>query len=233
MPAPKAKKAKAKAKAESQSGEKHVVVLHGLAMNRLWMTGISEHLRKRGYTVHDISYPTRSKNFETLVDEHLAPVMLTIPAEKVDFVVHSMGGLMVRLYAAKYGAGKIGRVVMLGTPNHGSEVADFMKSWTAFGWYFGEVGKSLGTTAEDIFAKLPPVPFECGVIAGETGWLHFPTNALVDIPKPNDGIVSVESTKVPGMKEHIVIPADHSLMVWMPKIWKLASAFLETGSFKD
>lgn len=222
----------AKSARKPAGAKKHVVVLHGIAVNKLFMTGISGYLKKQGYTVHSLSYPSRAKSWETLVDEHLAPAIQEIPASKVDFVVHSMGGLLVRVYAQRYGAKKIGRVVMIGTPNHGSEVADFLRSWPVYQWYFGEAGQTLGTSRDGIHAKLPPVNFECGVIAGDNDWFRFVRNALVpNFQTPNDGAVSVESTKVDGMKDHTVISGDHSQMVWMPKVWRQAASFLRNGKF--
>jgi triacylglycerol lipase len=225
-------KAAKQARKSTGAGQKHVVVLHGIAVNKLFMTGISGHLKKQGYTVHAISYPSRAKSWETLVDEHIAPEIAKIPAKKVDFVVHSMGGLLTRVYALKYGAEKIGRVVMIGTPNHGSDVADFLKSWPIYKWYFGEAGQTLGTTPDGIHAKLPPLNFECGIIAGENHLFRFVRNALMpNLKYPHDGAVSVESTKVAGMKDHTVIDGDHSQMVWMPRVWKLTSSFLKNGKF--
>jgi triacylglycerol lipase len=218
-------------KPRTDAARRHVVVLHGLAMNRLFMSGIAAHLERQGFAAHNVSYPSRAKSFESLVDEHLAPLVEGIDAPAVDFVAHSMGGLLVRLYAQKYGAAKIGRVVMIGTPNRGSEVADFIRRWQAFHWYFGAAGESLCTGNAGLHAALPPVPFECGVIAGDNHWLHVTTNFIVDVPRPHDGIVSVESTKVEGMKDHVTVFADHSLMVWSPRVWKLAAQFLDKGSF--
>jgi triacylglycerol lipase len=217
---------------KSAAEEKHVVVLHGLIVNKFFMSGISSHLKKQGYTVHSMSYPTRGKSFDKLLDEHIAPVIDKIPAKKVDFVVHSMGGLMVRMYALKYGVKKIRRVVMIGTPNHGSPVADFVSRWGAFRWYLGDAHKSLRANSDGIHAQLPPVNFECGIIAGDNHWFRAAASAIVpDLPQPNDGVVSVESTRVEGMKEHTIVPGDHSQMVWMPRVWKLAAAFLQNGSF--
>ncbi len=209
-----------------------VLVLHGLGMNRMFMLGLTQHLRSGGRKVYSISYPSRSKSFADIVDEHVAPAVESAKADKLDFVGHSMGGLLVRLYAKKYGAEKIGRVVMLATPNHGSEVADFMKRWSFFRQFTGTVGPDLGTDHSDIHAQLPKtLPFECGIVAGENQLLHFPATYLAGLPTPNDGIVSVESTKIEGMKAHTVIPADHSQIVWSPTAWKLSSLFLDTGKF--
>jgi triacylglycerol lipase len=217
--------------AESKEVKEHVIVLHGLALNRWWTAGLAESLKRAGYEVHNVSYPSRRRSFEALVDIFLKPLVDSIPGEKVHFAVHSMGGLLVRLYAKKYGVGRIGRVVMLGTPNKGSEVADFLRGLGLFKWYFGATGINLGTAAECLPGSLGPVGFECGVIAGTNHWFHFPTSFVARLPRPCDGIVSVESTRVDGMKAHVTCWADHSLMVWHPAVWKLTASFLREGRF--
>lgn len=212
---------------------KQVIILHGIAMNRLWMSGLARHLENAGWGVHNISYPSRHKNFEALVDQHIAPAIEAATAKggTVDIVAHSMGGILTRLYAQKYGPRKIGRAVLIGTPNHGSEVADFLRDVPLFKWHFGATGAALGTAPEDIHAVLGPVNFDCGVIAGTNHVIHFPTSYIVNIPRPNDGIVSVESTKIAGMADHATVHGDHSLLVWMPSVWQLVRQFLETGAF--
>lgn len=210
----------------------HVVVLHGLALNSWWMSGMARALKAAGYEVHNISYPSRKKNFKRIVDEDVKPLIDSLPPGKIHFVAHSMGGLLVRLYAKEYGAARVGRVVMLGTPNHGSQAADALRDVGLFKWFFGETGTGLGTAEKDLAATLGPVPFECGVIAGDNHWFHFPVSALAKIPGPSDGIVSVESTKVEGMKDHIVLWLDHSMMVWDSSAAAHAVAFLRAGRFR-
>lgn len=212
--------------------ERHVIVLHGIGMSKAWMGGFARALKKAGYVVHNISYPSRQKSFEELVKEHIAPAVEKIAAPKIDFIGHSMGGILIRFYARDYGAQRIGRVVMIGTPNHGSQVADYLRQWPAFRWYFGAAGGGLGTRAQDVHAQLPPVDFECGVIAGDVNWLHFPISYMADMPVPNDGLVTVESTRIDGMADHTVLGADHSLMVWTPEVWRRAISFLQTGRFQ-
>ena len=46
-------------------------------------------------------------------------------AEKVDIVAHSMGGLVARWYIQKWNKNDVGKLIMIGTPNHGSELANF------------------------------------------------------------------------------------------------------------
>jgi pimeloyl-ACP methyl ester carboxylesterase len=223
-----------KGKQVMSGGGNPVLVLHGLSMNRQFMSGIAGHLKRKGREVINISYPSRAKSFEELCDEFVVPAIHGAKGQKVDAVVHSMGGLLLRLYAEKYGTEKIGRVVMIGTPNHGSEVADYLRPLPAYKWFHGPVGQRLGTGREDVHAKLKDsIDFDCGVIAGNNRWFHAPTTLLAKIPVPNDGIVSVASTRINGMKDHVEVWGDHTLMCWMPSVWKLASTYLAKGSFKD
>lgn len=208
----------------------HVVVLHGLGLNKYWVWGLARHLARQGYAVQNKSYPSRRLSFEQIIDDVLAPLVGSLPPGRVHFAGHSMGGILVRLYAQKYGTSRIGRVVMLGTPNHGSEVADFFRDWRLYRFHFGPAGQDLGTGG--IATRLPAVPFDCGVIAGDNRWLHVPSSLLVrKLPVPNDGIVSVASTRVEGMKDHLTVWADHSMMVWHPEVWRQTAAFLKTGAF--
>lgn len=209
-----------------------VIVLHGLGLNKYWMSGIAWSLKRHGYDVRNISYSSR-RPFERIIDETIKTLVDTLPKEKVHFVAHSMGGLLVRRYAEKYGTVSIGRVVMLGTPNHGSEVADFFYSWTLYRWLFKGTGEELVTGKKGISSRLGPVTFECGVIAGDNHWLHFLSQFIFkNLPKPNDGLVSVASTRIEGMKDHIVLQFDHSLMVWYPSVWRQTLGFLKGGAFQ-
>lgn len=211
-----------------------VLILHGITMNGFFMSGIAGHLKRKGREVINVTYPSRAKGFEALCDEFVKPAIDSSKTGKVDAVVHSMGGLLLRLYAEKYGTAKIGRVVMIATPNHGSEVADYLRPLGPYKWYHGEAGQNLGTTKDDMPGRLKDsIDFDCGVIAGNNRWFHAPTTLLAKIPLPNDGIVSVASTKINGMKDHVEVWGDHTLMCWMPSVWRLASTYLEKGSFKE
>ena len=211
----------------------HVIVLHGLGLNKYWMAGFAYSLKRQGFTVHNISYPSRNHTLEQIVDQHIEPLIQSLPTEKISFAVHSMGGILVRFYAHKYGAARIGRVVMLGTPNQGSETADFISNWRLFRWIFAGSAMELITGEKGISACLGAVPFECGVIAGTNRWIHFPVGWIIKkLPLPHDGLVSVHSTKVDGMKDHITFWSDHSMMVWNAKIWRQAAYFLKNGRFQ-
>jgi hypothetical protein len=141
-----------------------------------------------------------------------------------------MGGILVRDYLADNRIEKLGRVVMLAPPNAGSEVVDNLHSWAVFRWVNGPAGSELGTDAESAPQKLGPVEFELGVIAGDRSinWI----NSLM-IPGPDDGKVSVASSKVEGMRAHLVVHSTHPLIMKRRVVIEQTIRFLKTGTFDD
>ena len=149
--------------------------------------------------------------------------------DKVHFVTHSLGGILVRDYFSHHSDARLGRVVMLGPPNQGSEVVDHLKEWRMFQWLNGPVGAELGTDAASVPRKLGPVTFELGVIAGDRSinWI----NSLM-IPGPDDGKVSVEKSKVEGMKDHLVVHTAHPFIMRNREVIEATLRFLKNGRFR-
>ncbi len=208
-----------------------VIVLHGLGLNRLWMWPLAVFLRRRGFEVINVGYPSTRRPIDDLVREHILPIARekSAQAERLHFVGHSLGGILIRRLVQNHGFQISGRAVFLGTPSHGSEVADFLKNLFLFRLIFGPAGQQLGTKNNSLLESLPPPAFDLGVIAGNHHWLHFPVGLFM--PKPNDGLVTVASTKVDRMKDHITLGTDHSLMVMDPRVMKQTGYFLQQGSF--
>jgi hypothetical protein len=118
---------------------------------------------------------------------------------------------------------------MLGPPNQGSEVVDNLKDTPGFELLNGPAGMQLGTGPDDIPQSLGPVSFELGVIAG-TQSINLILSTF--LPNPDDGKVSVEATKVEGMKDFIALPATHPFLMENDMVIDQTVHFLKNGKFK-
>jgi hypothetical protein len=148
--------------------------------------------------------------------------------KKVHFVTHSLGGIVIREYLKDRRMPGLGRVVMLAPPNHGSEVADKLRGVVLLNRLLGPAGRSLGTSQQSVPARLGPAEFELGIIAGDRSF-----NPLFSawLRGQDDGKVSVESTRLDGMKEHLVLHRSHTWMMWRKDVLRAVACFLRAGTF--
>ncbi|GLS27900.1 hypothetical protein GCM10007877_36190 [Marinibactrum halimedae] len=176
-------------------------------------------------------YPSRSAPIEVLATETIPAAVSKCPKyDQVHFVTHSMGGILVRQYLHDHTLEKLGRVVMLGPPNQGSEVVDSYQHVPGFTLFGGPAGFQLGTGEASVPGHLGPVNFELGVIAGSRS-----INLILSLflPGKDDGKVTIESTKVEGMTDHITLPVTHPFMMKNKKVIQQVLQFLEHGAFQS
>lgn len=201
-----------------------VVLLHGLGMMGWVMAPLGLRLRRCGYravnlTWHDLRAPLRENA------ARLKSYVASLPGEKLHFVGHSLGGLLVLRMLVDSPDPRTARIVLAGTPYHGSHVAHFLAKRAATRWILGRSGR------HGLLDDRPEWKgqFELGVIAGTRS---LGLGLLVPgLGRPNDGLVAVEETRVPGARDQVVVRVSHTEMLISRKVAAQVCAFLKNGKF--
>ena len=207
-----------------------VILLHGLARSDWSMSKIEKALTREGYCVQNINYDSTRKNIETLAEEAIGRALQACPDEAgVHFVTHSLGGILVRQYLQHHQIENLGRVVMLGPPNKGSEVVDNLRDFPGFHFFHGDAGLELGTGETSVPNRLGHANFDLGIIAG-TRSINILLSRMIE--GVDDGKVSVENTKLAGMSDHLEMDVTHTFMMRNDEVIEQVIHYLQHGRFK-
>jgi hypothetical protein len=208
-----------------------VVLLHGLGRTSMSMNSLERSLRDEGYIVVNDSYPSTAADIGALsaiVGDGIAQCRAA-GAQNIHFVTHSLGGILVRKYFQDAAVPEAKRIVMLGPPNQGSEVATLHKDQWWYKLITGPAGQELGVEPTSTPNQLKKIPLEIGVIAGTESLDPWFSPVIAG---PDDGKVSVERARLEEMKDFITVPHSHTFMTEASEVYEQVSAFLATGQFK-
>lgn len=208
-----------------------VLLLHGLARRAASLARMEHALRAGGFATLNLDYPSRKAGLGELAGI-IGPPAAAFAARTrtLHVVTHSMGGLLARAWLNGGRPANLGRVVMLGPPNGGSEVADRLHALRAYRRIFGPAGAQLTTRPdESLRGLLGPVDYPLGIIAGDR--TLYPLESWLMLPGPDDGRVTVARTRVAGMADHITLHTSHGLMMRNPAVIGETLRFLRTGGF--
>ena len=205
-----------------------VVLIHGLwrGTGSMWL--LAERLEDAGFNVVRVGFDTLGATPKDIVAEVGGQIdaCCTALPRPVHLVGHSMGGLAIRAYLAERRLDGLGRVVQIGSPNAGTPIVDEYRD----AWWMGIAGptaRALGTGEDSFPASLPPPDYPVGIIAG----MRTGTFRIDLIEGQDDGLVPVESTKVPGMTDFIVVETGHAMMRYNEDVAMQTIAFLRHGRF--
>jgi pimeloyl-ACP methyl ester carboxylesterase len=202
-----------------------VVLVHGLWMHGIAMSLMRRRLERDGYRVFAYSYPSVRLTFAENT-ARLARYLRGVGALRSHFVAHSLGGIIVLRMLEEASDVVPGRVILAGTPVAGCHTA---RSLVRLPGGRTALGRSMVEWMEP--GRLACASgCEIGVIAGRqplgAGRLVAP-----DLPVPHDGAVSVEETRLPGMRDHVVLNVSHSGMLVSRAVGHQVDAFLRDGAF--
>jgi pimeloyl-ACP methyl ester carboxylesterase len=204
-----------------------LVVAHGL-----WLSGaetwlLRRRLRVAGFAAHVFHFRSVRADLDTNAAA-LARFLTGVASERVDVVGHSLGGVVAVHLLEQAQAARVGRVVCLGSPLNGTESGRRLAALPG-GRYV------LGRSVLDLNARggLAPWPgrVDLGIIAGSApaGFGRL----LGRLPKPHDGTVAVEETRLEGATDHVVVPVSHTTLVLSKRVADLTIRFLRTGRFRE
>jgi pimeloyl-ACP methyl ester carboxylesterase len=192
-----------------------VLLLHGIAMPKIRMAYVEHCLKKSGYATINIGYPSVRNDIETCAKIVAERIRKASPegVEKLHIVAHSMGTLVALHLLADGHVKNHGRLVLVAPPYGGSEVADFMHKILPFRLVFGPAGEQLTTAYRRAVKYALPEGTEIGVIAGSHAYKHLFFIPIMNKTGVHDGLVSVESTRIPDIKDHITLRFSHTSLL--------------------
>lgn len=211
------------------SGEA-VVLVHGVIRSSKSMQKLQRRLAEAGYTVVPFDYPSTRIDVPGAAG-HLRQVLESLEGiERVHVVAFSLGGLVARCCLGEYEEPRLGRLVLVGVPNRGAELADLLRNLWAFKFVYGPAGQQLISTTEGFAAGLAVPKCEFAVIAGGRG---EPRGYNPFIPGDDDGTVSVASTRLPGAADFALVPALHTPLIGNSQTLEYALRFLKEGRLRE
>ncbi len=206
-------------------GRAVTVLVHGLWTHGLLMEPQRHYLARAGFDAVTYSYPSVRLDLTENADR-LARFARTLTAPVIHWVGHSLGGLVILRMLERTAALPPGRVVLLGSP-----YADAYSGRVLLRSTLGT--RMLGRSVAEWLACVKPERFpgrEIGVIAGTRsfGLGRFVARGL---PRPNDGAVALEETRMAAASDRVEMPVTHSGMLLSARVGRQIGAFLRDGRF--
>lgn len=158
----------------------------------------------------------------------LADFARTQQTEELHFIGHSLGGLVILRALTLASELPPGRAVLMGSPCQGSKAAQGVARVLPFGKAL--LGAAVHEECIDCARHEWQGQRDIGVIAGSMGMGLGRLFAHLDAD--HDGTVTVEETRLPGAKDHVIVSTTHTGMLFSGEVAEQAAHFLQEGEFR-
>ena len=209
-------------------GEHLVLLVHGLGRSRASFGGLQRALTDAGYAVAGIGYPSTRRSLAANADSLESLIGDLEDVQRISFVTHSLGGLLVRELLARDAAWRdriaVDVVVMIAPPNQGSAMADVLQYVPPVNWLLWR-GLFDATTERARALPVPDIPF--GIVAAGRGGIGY--NPLLG--GDNDLIVRVAETRLDGAADWVQVHGLHAVVMNRPDTVRAVMNFIEHKRF--
>ncbi|MDX1917369.1 MAG: hypothetical protein SFT68_05245 [Rickettsiaceae bacterium] len=213
-------------------GVECVVLVHGFGKGRFSMGRFNSYFIEHGYKTIPVNYASRAYDIKYLAEYEVLPQIEeeSSVCSKIHFVGFSMGGVITRYILAFHRPDNLGRVVFIGSPHAGTELVDYFGQYKWISNLLGPAAMDLHSQSQFLNSVPNYVDYTAGVISGNfslspLGWVVFSA-------KESDGTVSVESSKIEGMSDHLILKTSHTRLPYSPRVLEETLYFISKGEFR-
>ena len=184
------------------------IVFHGIYGEDKDLEQISKVLTDKGYPVVNIQYPTTEENIEQMTEKYISSIieehsknLNRINFErksrnekeiKLNFIVHSMGSVLLRYYLKTHEVSNIGKVLFISPPSHGSHLSDNFISDSLL-YFIGPAVAQIKTDKNSFVNTLGEPDYQCYILTGDHSD-NFIYSLI--IPGNDDGMIPLTTARL-------------------------------------
>lgn len=201
-----------------------VLLIHGLWRTPLSLHSLARQLRRWGFETELFGYAAIAERYERIVARLERRIERLAAAGEYALVTHSLGAVLARSALARVQGPRPRQVVMLAPPNRPPKMAATLARLPPYRWLLGECGANLARP--EFYAALPTLRDGYSIIAGTAGprWRLFPLSTMA-----NDGLVTVEETRMIPGEPVLTLRAGHTFIMRNPEVQAMIRWLLSGG----